>query len=247
MSRRAIAGLAPAAVVGGVPLGAFAASMVGDANYLSRKLPSAGDLRQYTVSIWMRGAVNALQSVFQGVNDAGWQTTSYWSVGGDRLSGRSFRAGTQYMQTGDIFESSPIGTWSHWVFQLNSPAGEYVVWKDGTVVSTQAFTVNGDDVFPDPQSTWQQYIGARHGYYNIPGWDGDLYDFRYVDGLIVAPTAFGFDDSGTWRPQAYDGPFGTHGCALQFDSAGDMGLNGVSGGQNFTVNGTITQVADPPT
>ena len=70
-----------------------------------------------------------------------------------------------------------------------------------------------------------------------------------TDGTAYDATAFGEYDAttGIWKPKtAPSVTYGTNGFFLKFENSGSMGTDSSGNGNNFTVNGTMTQTIDTP-
>lgn len=78
---------------------------------------------------------------------------------------------------------------------------------------------------------------------------GDYYgaEIRLIEGATPASSAFGSGSPQAWTPKAYAGSYGTRGFHLDFSNGGSLGLDASGNGNNWTVNGTITQSNDSPT
>jgi hypothetical protein len=74
--------------------------------------------------------------------------------------------------------------------------------------------------------------------------------FHFIDGTAYDASAFGETDAttGIWKPITEPSvTYGTNGFFLKFENSGSMGLDSSGNGNNFTVNGTLTQTVDTPT
>jgi hypothetical protein len=131
------------------------------------------------------------------------------------------------------------------------------------------FYVNGEqitawDTSPSiDQNTQLTSLGtdAYHGWgtsysYNLgASSDGSseyLANCIHVDGQQLTSTDFGEfdDDSGIWKPKAYEGTYGNKGYLLEFQSSSALGTDTSGNGNNFTNNRNITaadQATDTPT
>jgi hypothetical protein len=90
-------------------------------------------------------------------------------------------------------------------------------------------------------------IGATVGdgqYFN-----GSMTHFHFVDGTAYDASTFGETDAttGIWKPKtAPSVTYGTNGFFLKFENSGTMGTDSSPNGNNFTVNGSLTQTVDTP-
>ena len=88
------------------------------------------------------------------------------------------------------------------------------------------------------------------GSYNNGGfWDGCMSHVNFCDSYSYDASYFGETDSttGIWKPKtAPSVTYGTNGYFLKFENSASMGTDSSSQSNNFTVNGTMTQLIDTP-
>jgi len=91
-----------------------------------------------------------------------------------------------------------------------------------------------------------RYADVSAGFFN--GYHSEVY---FINGQQLDPTDFGeFDeDSGIWKPIAYEGTYGTNGFYLEFQDSSALGDDTSGNGNDFTVNNltSIDQSYDSPT
>jgi hypothetical protein len=96
--------------------------------------------------------------------------------------------------------------------------------------------------------TYTQQVGlygSNSSYY----FNGSMSHFHFIDGTAYDASTFGETDAttGIWKPKtAPSVTYGTNGFFLKFENSGSMGLDSSGNGNNFTVNGTLTQTVDTP-
>jgi hypothetical protein len=105
----------------------------------------------------------------------------------------------------------------------------------GTADDRLRFYLDGallDDSGTAPGASEQHRLFADTWIHNIGDEIvGKLAFIDVLEGVSADPTAFAFDDTGTWTRMPYAGSYGTYGFSLD----GTDGFNDVSGnGQNFT-------------
>ena len=133
-------------------------------------------------------------------------------------------------------------------YYLTNNSGTLTFYIDGVSQGTASAPTQTDF-----NSAVAHTIGAYNGDANW--FDGYMSQFVFVDGTVIALSAFGQVDTSTgrWVPkdvtttldEASD--FGNNGFFLDFANSSDMG-NDVSGNNHdFTNNNTVVQVADSPT
>jgi len=82
-----------------------------------------------------------------------------------------------------------------------------------------------------------------------PYYDGLITHFHLIDGTAYDASTFGETDStsGIWKPKTEPSvTYGTNGFFLKMENSGAMGTDSSGNGNNFTVNGTLTQNVDTP-
>ena len=91
------------------------------------------------------------------------------------------------------------------------------------------------------------YIGKRS--WTATYYDGSMAHVHFIDGTQYQASDFGETDAttGIWKPKtAPSVTYGTNGFFLKFENSGAFGTDSSGNGNNFTVNGTMTQTIDTP-
>jgi hypothetical protein len=86
--------------------------------------------------------------------------------------------------------------------------------------------------------------GANTDFFN-----GSMAHVHFIDGTAYDASAFGETDTttGIWKPKtAPVVTYGTNGFFLKFENSASFGTDSSPNGNNFTVNGTMTQTIDTP-
>ena len=232
--------------------------------YLSRTPTSNSASRTaITVSMWIkRGQLGALQTLFH-------TTTSnsgylYMALNVDdqidfALQNTSY---TQSAPTG--FKERKITNrklrdtngWYHIVCTVDTSLATatdrlkiYINGEQETSWSHETNNTQQNQALPSLiGSTSYPYNIGRQGndsYY----YDGSIAHFHYIDGTAYAASTFGETDSttGIWEPKtAPSVSYGTNGFFLKFENSGSMGTDSSGNSNNFTVNGSMTQLIDTP-
>jgi hypothetical protein len=90
----------------------------------------------------------------------------------------------------------------------------------------------------------------KDGQYHFgQNYDGSMSHVHLIDGTAYDASAFGETDSttGIWKAKtAPSVTYGTNGFFLKFENSGAFGTDSSPNGNNFTVNGTMTQTIDTP-
>ena len=122
------------------------------------------------------------------------------------------------------------------------------LWVNGESVSsfgTQT-TYSLNDSTQAQQSGYDCVIGSINSSYYF---NGSMAHVHFIDGTAYDADTFGETDAttGIWKPKtAPSVTYGTNGFFLKFENSGAFGTDSSGNGNNFTVNGTMTQTIDTP-
>ena len=220
--------------------------------YLTRTPASAGNRKTFTISAWVkRGTLGNTQNIIDARVDSNTFGTLYFDVS-DVLVGK--------LKISSSINTSIITTR---VFRDTS-AWYHIVWEVDTTQSTESerskLYVNGSEInyssstYPQQNNdtafnnTTEHRIGGRVDRTD-QNFDGSLAHFHFIDGTAYDSDTFGETDSttGIWKPKtAPSVTYGTNGFFLKFENSGAFGTDSSGNGNNFTVNGTMTQTIDTP-
>lgn len=214
--------------------------------------PAPSDTRRLTVSLW-RKVIDYIEP-FKYVGFAPFMETSSGGPYGealvigeaDQLSlSEKWASIDQYDSSGKQDWGNPgdagdpsEGTWAHFVFRVDT--------TQGTAANRIRIYMNGSELsipgILDPEDYEEPALNDTHTFF-LDGQtcfiggnffvilDGKLAFIEVLDGVSAAPTAFAFNDGGTWTRQPYAASYGNYG----FNLNGTAGFNDVSGnGQHFT-------------
>ena len=208
---------------------------------------STGNGQTWTVSYWFKRT--SVGEVF----DIGFGASGGLEVG-------FFPAGEFYFyNSGYLWKSNALyrdtSAWYHVVVSIDT--------TQGTAANRIRVYINGEEVTslatdaPPSQNTVLKWNVTGNTYY-IGYWPfanyyskGYYADFHSVDGQQLAPTAFGeFDeDSGIWKPKAYEGSYGTNGFKLEFKDSADLAADTSGNSKTISANNITSadQATDTPT
>ena len=235
---------------------------------LSRTPSSAGNLRTWTLSWWMKrcdgasGSITASQIIF-GVGDLGASATPHSHniyFRGDQADRLTFEqwsgSGTTSYGGTTRREFKDTSGWYHFVLIQDS--------TDGTAGDRFKLYVNGVRETDIPWGTaltsnWDGLINSTTSHF-IGGSDPDgdnrhsamyLAEMHFIDGTAKAVGDFGETDSDTnqWIPKEYTGgSYGTNGFYLKFES-GAIGTDSSGEGNNWTTSNLANSdiMLDTPT
>ena len=220
----------------------------GTSGYFSRTPAGAGDRKTWTLSIWVKRTIlGAEQYIFS----AGAAATDYTAVrftAGDTLEVIRVVASATDANKITTALYRDVGAFIHIVVKMDAANTNLDLYVNGSEVTAFGTSNEPSNIDGAENNTVAHTVGARS--YTVtsyfPGYMADAY---LIDGQALTPSSFGETDAttGSWKPKAYGGTYGTNGFHLDFADSGDLG-NDVSGnGNDFTKNGTVTQTTDSPT
>ena len=226
----------------------------GTDQFFSRTPSSAGNLRKWTFSCWIKlGSVAAADRriLSAGASDGAStniRINSSHQLEIFRLVGGSF-AGR--LTTNRLFRDPHA--WYNIVASVDTEedtAGNrfrlYVNGEEETSFATESQPDEDSDLHVN--STNSHKIGEAIG--GGENFDGYIAQAVLIDGSQLAASSFGeYDENGVWRPVSVSGlTFGTNGFYLNMASSGaDLGDDASGNSNDFTNNNSATQSGDSPT
>jgi hypothetical protein len=226
----------------------------GSSDNLTRTQAS-GNRRTWTFSAWIkRSNISAEQQIWSSNNGSNYSTLGFQSgVNNFYYYDYSGGGSVNSFFTSQLFRDT--SAWYNIVFAYDSTQATssnrmklYVNGSQVTSFSSSSYPSLNYDSFANV-SGYVAYIGTQTSggsYYS-----GYMSETHFIDGQALAPSDFGeFDeDSGIWKPIAYEGTYGTNGFFLEFQDSGALGTDSSGEGNNFTVNNltSIDQTTDTPT
>ena len=230
---------------------------VQNSHHLERNA-TAGNQSTWTFSAWIKrsklGSVQHIWTPHRGGD--GTNESAFRFLANDKLNIYDSGATRGQVTTTAVFRD--VGQWYHIVVQLDltdSTANDRVKIYVNNVL--QEKTVNN----AIGTSVWGWNAnGQRHrlGGYAYPtndttnSFDGYMAEVNFIDGAVVAPTAFGETKESIWIPKEITGlTYGANGFRMTFADSSDIGnnANSTDGTNDFTtVTGLATHdvVADSP-
>jgi hypothetical protein len=197
-----------------------------DSAYLNRTPASASNQKTWTWSGWVkRGDLASEQMLFSAGN-------TYINLTTGNLIECNFRpaATSYYMTTTQVFRDP--SAWYHivvvWDTTQATAANRVKIYVNGTQITAFSSATypaqNGTSLL---NSNTAQNIGRRLQL-AAEYLDGYLTEVNFIDGQALTPSSFGETDTttGSWKPKAYTGTYGTNGFYLKFsDIATTSGSN----------------------
>jgi len=221
--------------------------------YLSRTPSGAGNRKTFTISLWFkRSDITRRQALFNNTDGGGQNGVYYDLQADDTLLISDYGSGSfnWNLETTQVFRD--VSAWYHLVISVDttqSTASNRVkIYINGTQITN--FDASN---YPsqDSDTLWNRADTFEIGSYNGTGnyFEGSMSHIHFTDGTAYDPSAFGETDAttGIWKPKtAPSVTYGTNGFFLKFENSGAFGTDSSGNGNNFTVNGTMTQTIDTP-
>lgn len=221
--------------------------------YLTKTFGSSGSLTTWTLSYWIkRSKLSSSQGTFSTEVDANNSDLMYFQSSDKfdwfKYTDPSYNA---RKATNAVFRDT--SAWYHIV----------CVWDTTNATSSdrQRIYVNGERITSFSSNTEPSlnetsrfnsttaFEIARSSTGSSGNFDGQMAHVHFIDGTAYDASAFGETDAttGIWKPKtAPSVTYGTNGFFLKFENSGSMGTDSSGNGNNFTVNGTMTQTIDTP-
>ena len=151
------------------------------------------------------------------------------------------------INTNAVFRDT--SAWYHIVLEVDKTIStpDTKIYVNGTSQTFQTdsdYTQNESTIV---NSNTNLYINSEDGSNNIR--NQILTHVHWIDGTAYDASYFGETDAttGIWKPKtAPSVTYGSQGYFLKFENSGSMGTDSSGNGNNFTVNGTLTQTVDTP-
>lgn len=221
--------------------------------YLTKTPSSAGNRKTFTISTWLkRSGISTLTKVFTA--GASSSAFSFFELtAGDELRFGYYTGSsvTVDLKTNRVLRDT--SSWYHIVISVDTTQATasdrlkfYVNGVQETSFATSTYpSQNHDFNFSNNQA---HEIG-RGVFNSSEYYDGLMAHFHFIDGTAYAASTFGETDSttGEWKP--ITGPsvtYGTNGFFLNFGNASSFGEDSSGNNNDFTTNGTGTQLVDTP-
>ena len=221
--------------------------------YLDRT-PSAGNRKKWTFSAWFKKSTSSASDM--GIFTAG---TSGNDEGTIKLYNYidwiEYDSGTASvigrLTTTQVLRDT--SAWYHLVCvwdSANATAGDRMkMYLNGEEVTSFSTDTNPTLNYDSQINNGVLHNIGRQSWNSSGYFDGSMTHVHFTDGTAYTPSAFGETDAttGIWKPKtAPSVTYGTNGFFLKFENSGAFGTDSSGNGNNFTVNGTMTQNIDTP-
>ena len=214
--------------------------------YLNRTPASAGNLKTWTWSGWVkRGELLTTQTLLA-VGSATADRSTLYFTNGDGFGFFVATSGPTYRGVYTSADFRDVSAWYHFVCSVDTTqatdADRVKLYVNGELQSVNTFAGGYNTLNQDTHinSTSSHDIG-RQGYSTSNYFDGYMAEVNFVDGQALTANDFGEYDSttGVWKPKEYTGTYGTNGFYLNFSdgtSTTTLGYDQSSNSNDWTTN-----------
>jgi len=227
----------------------------GDSPYLQRTQGSGGNRRTWTFSCWVKLSEIATNTNFIfSASDDGSSNTEF-KIQNHELVVDFWNGSSSSYRIDSSNLLRDASAFYHLVLRVDTTqstsADRVRMYINGTQVTAfNTNTVGSQNFDTDLNNGGTIRIGADA---RSPAdyWDGYMTEVYMIEGQSLAPTSFAEadEDSGIWKPKAYEGTYTGNSFYLDFENSGSLGAD-VSGlGNNFTPTNLAStdQTTDTPT
>ena len=221
--------------------------------YLTRTPSSEGNRKKWTWSAWIkRSKLGSEEFVFYSRESTDNDTRFYFQDDTFRFQNTVSNTTNTRLFTNRVFRDT--SAWYHIVISYDSTVATpdtnsiqmFVNGQKETSFSATIYPSQNQDTFVNDDAL--HTIGRRSD--NASNYfDGQMAHVHLIDGTAYDADTFGETDAttGIWKPKtAPSVTYGTNGFFLKFENSGAFGTDSSGNGNNFTVNGTMTQTIDTP-
>ena len=209
--------------------------------YLNRTPASGGDTQKWTLSQWTKRGTLGVNQVVETSRLDGSNFTRVEFLSGDTLQIWSVVSSVAVIQLATTQVFRDPSAWYHIVVAVDT--------TQATAANRVKLYINGNQVTAFSTATYPSQ-NASSGFWNQVQlheiaaysagtfYDGYLTDIYNIDGQALTPSSFGETDTttGSWKPKAYTGTYGTNGFYLKFSDIAQTVSSNVGLGKDFSGN-----------
>jgi hypothetical protein len=207
--------------------------------YLNRTPASAGNRKTWTWSAWVKRGTLGTGVIFSGGTTSSDTGVNYIGFLSDQLI---FAGISTYFRITSQVLRDP-SAWYHIVVSLDTTQAtannRCLMYINGTVVTAfstnNALTQNTDYGINQAAAHRIASESLSGGFGNF---DGYIAEQNFIDGQALTPSSFGETDTttGSWKPKAYSGTYGTNGFYLKFSDIATTSGSNAGLGKDFSGN-----------
>jgi hypothetical protein len=214
--------------------------------YLSRTLTTPTNNKIFTYSVWVkRGALGSQQFIHHAFYGDSGRYASIYFTSSDTLqvqsgiytTGASTSASYNYITT-QVFRDP--SAWYHIVLAIDTTqataSNRSKLYVNGTQQTLSGSFIPENTDLPINNTVVQTF--GRYDYTTTNYFDGYIAETYLIDGQALTPSSFGETDTttGSWKPKAYSGTYGTNGFYLKFSDIATTSGSNAGLGKDFSGN-----------
>ena len=218
--------------------------------YLSRTPASAGDRQIWTISFWLKKSTTGVERTVFSANSGSTPFIEFRFESSDVIQYYEYTGSAYNFQfvSNQVFRDP--SSWYHIVIECDT--------TQATASDRMKIYVNGSQItsfstetYPSQNHDTQMGNSVNHwvGRHSSSYLDGSLAHYHFIDGTAYDADTFGETDSttGEWKPKVSPSvTYGTNGFFLKFENASSFGEDSSGNNNDFTSNGSPTQLVDTP-
>ena len=227
---------------------------------LTKTSTTVTDDKKFTISTWVKRSALSNSNIYgllghkDSANSGNSNLQLYFNADWLYFAFRSNNGADTHIQyvTNQYFRDT--SAWYHIVASVDSTqataSDRVTMWLNGEEITSFQTETNPPLNRTFLNASSDIYVGKVVGttgtdYY----FDGLQAHTHYCDGYAYSASDFGETDSttGIWKPKTSPSVnYGNNGFFLKYENSGAFGTDSSGNGNNFTVNGTMTQTIDTP-
>jgi len=225
--------------------------------YLSKTFSSDGNRKTFTISFWLKKC-KVPSSAYYWILGTGTTTSDSGLIYFDNDNNHRISI---FNSSGDILRTSrafrDTNAWYHIVYSVDTTQATssdrvklYVNGVQETSFVIESYPAQNTDMNFNRSQSFDIGRDSRTTGGTGAYLDGSLAHFHFIDGTAYDADDFGETDSttGEWKPKTSPSvTYGTNGFFLKFENASSFGEDSSGNDNDFTSNGSPTQLVDTPT
>jgi hypothetical protein len=226
----------------------------GSSDYLNRTMTTPTNNKIYTWSGWIKKTTigEVAPNIF-GAHSGGSRDCIRFDGGGNALQMIFNEANSGNLVTTQLLRD--VSAWYHIVVAVDTTqatsTNRVKIYLNGSQITSFSTSSYPAQNYVNILNAANPHVFGKNADLSNEFFNGYISETHFIDGQQLAPSDFGeFDeDSGIWKPIAYEGTYGTNGFYLEFKDSSALGDDTSGNGNDFTVNNltAIDQTTDTPT
>ena len=223
-------------------------------DYLNRTMTTPTNNKIYTWSGWIKKTtIGEIAPNIFGAHSGGLRDCIRFDGGGNALQMIFNEAGSGNLVTTQLLRD--VSAWYHIVVAVDTTqatdTNRVKIYLNGSQITSFSTSSYPAQNYTNILNSANPHVFGKNADLSNEFFNGYISETHFIDGQQLTPSDFGeFDeDSGIWKPIAYEGTYGTNGFYLEFKDSSALGDDTSGNSNDFTVNNltSIDQTTDTPT